>query len=50
LGAENYLILMNFSGREVKLKTDFGTFMLSTYTGPGMDALRPFEGRLVRIN
>lgn len=50
LGADNFLILMNFSERELKLDTTFGTTVMSTYVELHTEVLKPFEGRIVQLN
>ena len=46
---EQFLIVMNFSGRRVQLDKDFGSIELSTYSEADGLILQPFEGRIYRL-
>ncbi|MBI1286633.1 MAG: DUF3459 domain-containing protein [Flavobacteriales bacterium] len=49
LGSDKFLVLLNFSERPQKVETIDGEVAFSTASKPELNALKPLEGRIIRI-
>jgi hypothetical protein len=50
LNGDRFLVLLNFSKQVLKLKNVEGTTLISTYLQSGEDELKPFEGRVLKLD